>query len=99
MPPVVARSPIAARGDTATLAIVAFLRDGKHMSAPRNESSRRAIAATCTQHGGTPGFTNLLVSKRGGDIEVDPHVTGCCLIRLDEDGARTLCAAITELLG
>jgi hypothetical protein len=69
------------------------------MSAPRNTSSRRTIAVTCTQHGGTPGFTNLLVRKRGDIIELDPHVTGCCVVQLDETGARELCELLAEWLG
>ena len=66
--------------------------------APR-VSNRRAIAATCTKCGGTPGFTNLVISKRGGDIELDPHATGGCVIRLDEDSARTLSETVLEWLG
>lgn len=62
-------------------------------------SNRRAIAATCTQHGGTPGFTNLVVSKKDGTIELDPHATGGCVIRLDESGARSMCESVLEWLG
>jgi hypothetical protein len=46
------------------------------------------------------GFTNLVVTKRrDGDVELDPHVAGCCLVRLDEDGARVLSEALQEWLG
>lgn len=62
-------------------------------------SSRRVIPATCTQHGGARGFTNLVVTKRDGEIELDPHATGGCLIKLDETSARGLCEALTEWLG
>jgi hypothetical protein len=62
-------------------------------------SNRCAIPATCTTHGGTPGFTNLVVSKRGGIVLFDPHVDGSCLITLDEAGARTLFEALQEWLG
>lgn len=62
-------------------------------------NGRRAIPATCTQHGGTPGFTNLLITKRDGEIELDPHVTGQCVIRLDESGARNMCETVMEWLG
>ena len=61
--------------------------------------NRRAIPATCAQHGGTPGFTNLVVSKRDGAIELNPHVDGCCLVTLDEAGARVLSEALQEWLG
>lgn len=62
-------------------------------------SSRRVISATCTQHGGARGFTNLVVRKLDGEIELDPHVTGGCLLKLDEDGAMVLRDALVEWLG
>ncbi len=62
-------------------------------------SNRRVIPATCTQHGGARGFTNLVVAKRDGDIELDPHATGGCLITLDETSTRALRDALTEWLG
>jgi hypothetical protein len=65
----------------------------------RNASCRRVIHASCTQHGGSRGFTNLVVSKHDGDIELDPHITGGCVILLDEDGARSLSEALQEWLG
>jgi hypothetical protein len=64
-----------------------------------NGSNRRAIPATCTTHGGTPGYTNLVVTRRGGSIQLDPHADGSCVIILDEAGARTLCEALQEWLG
>jgi len=60
---------------------------------------RRAIPATCTTHGGTPGHTNLVVSKRGGHVEFDPHIDRLCVITLDEDGTRVLRKALQERLG
>jgi len=30
-----------------------------------NGSNRRTIPVTCATHGGTPGYTNLVISKRG----------------------------------
>lgn len=65
----------------------------------RNVSCRRAIPVTCTQHGGTPGFTNLVITQRDGDIELDPHVDRGCVLLLDETGARALSRALQELLG
>jgi hypothetical protein len=62
-------------------------------------SNRRAIGATCIKCGGTPGFTNLLISKRGDEIELDPHATGGCVIRLDESGARNMCETVLKWLG
>ncbi|MGH3985233.1 MAG: hypothetical protein ACRDST_21725 [Pseudonocardiaceae bacterium] len=60
---------------------------------------RRAIPATCELHRGSVGYTNLMVGKRDGAIVLDPHVTGCCVISLDENGATTLRDTLTEWLG
>ncbi|MGH4008935.1 MAG: hypothetical protein ACRDTH_12400 [Pseudonocardiaceae bacterium] len=57
-------------------------------------SNSRAIAVTCTQHGAA-GFINLMVSKRDGAIVLDPHVSGSCVITLDETAAT----ALFDLLG
>jgi hypothetical protein len=51
------------------------------------------------KHAGARGFTNLVVTRRDGDIELDPHATGACVISLDESGARDLCETLTEWLG
>ncbi len=64
-----------------------------------NKNRRKAIPATCGLHRGPIGFANLLVSKQGGSIVLDPHVTGACVISLDEDGAKTLRNILTEWLG
>ena len=63
------------------------------------ERNRRTIPATCTKHGGTPGFTNLVMRKLDGEIEFDPHATGQCVIRLGEDAATEVRDQITEWLG
>jgi hypothetical protein len=72
---------------------------GAPLEAPVTGHNRRVIPATCTTHGGTPGYTNLVVTKHDAEIELDPHVNGSCVIRLEEDGARTLCEALQEWLG
>jgi hypothetical protein len=69
------------------------------MSVRADGNPRRVIPATCSTHRGTPGYTNLVVSNRDGNIELDPHVDGSCLITLDEDGARMLFEALREWLG
>lgn len=61
--------------------------------------NRRVIHVHCSTHGGSRGFTNLVVSRREGSIELDPHVTGQCLLVLDETAATELSDAISELLG
>lgn len=61
---------------------------------------RKAIPATCQLHRGPVGFTNLMVSKkRDGTIVLDPHVTGSCVVSLDENGAARLRDLLTEWLG
>jgi hypothetical protein len=62
-------------------------------------SNRRVIAATCTKHAGERGFTNLVVTRRDGDIELDPHVAGSCVITLDETAATALFDLLGEWLG
>lgn len=64
-----------------------------------SDSSRRVIHASCTQHGAARGFTNLVVRKLDGEIEFDPHATGACVLRLDEQEACALRDALTEWLG
>jgi hypothetical protein len=61
--------------------------------------NRRVISATCTTHAGARGFTNLVVTRRDGDIELDPHATGACVVRLDRSGARDLYEMLTEWFG
>jgi hypothetical protein len=72
------------------------LRD--HAEHPRSDRRRVVISATCQQHRGV-GFTNLLVTIRGGAIVLDPHVDGSCAISLDEQGAITLRDTLTKWLG
>ncbi|MGH3426034.1 MAG: hypothetical protein ACRDRI_13115 [Pseudonocardiaceae bacterium] len=60
---------------------------------------RKAIPATCALHRGPVGFANLMVSVNNGTIVFDPHVTGACVITLDEDGACLLRDLLTEWLG
>ena len=65
----------------------------------RPHHNRRVIHATCSRHGGPLGFTNLVVSKRDGRIELDPHADGSCVLTLDEDAATQLRDALGEWLG
>lgn len=66
--------------------------------ATAGRGNRRAIPAHCILHGGTPGFTNLVVRKLDGGIQLDPHVDGSCLITLKEDSARLLFDVLREWL-
>jgi hypothetical protein len=74
--------------------------DGANDIPPRRPRERRkVIHASCSVHQVAMGFTNLAVSKRNGEIELDPHVDGSCLLTLSEDAACALRDALTELLG
>jgi hypothetical protein len=50
-------------------------------------------------HQGAVGFTNLVVSKRNGQIELNPHADGSCLLTLSEDEACALRDVLIEWLG
>jgi len=69
-----------------------------HVNGP-NKRRRKGIPASCQLHRGPVGFANLLVSMQEGSIVFDPHVTGACVMALDEEGARTLLFVLTEWLG
>lgn len=60
---------------------------------------RKAIPVTCRLHKGPEGFANLMVSVDDGTIVLDPHVTGSCVITMDEAAACTLRDLLTEWLG
>ncbi|MGH3772393.1 MAG: hypothetical protein ACRDRW_13535 [Pseudonocardiaceae bacterium] len=61
--------------------------------------NRKAIPVTCAVHRGPRNFANLVVEKQGGEIILDPHVTGECVIILDEDGATALFEVLRRWLG
>ncbi len=66
---------------------------------PPTASNSRTVAATCRTHRGCKGFCNLRLAKVNGEIVLDPHVSGCCVISLDENEARTVRDTLTEWLG
>ncbi|MGH3846877.1 MAG: hypothetical protein ACRDS0_36460 [Pseudonocardiaceae bacterium] len=69
------------------------------MGEPSNEN-RRVIPASCTCAGIARGFTNLVIRRLpNGHIELDPHVTGTCVLTLDEDSSRGLHEALGDWLG
>jgi hypothetical protein len=61
-------------------------------------SQRRVLMTTCQAHGAA-GFTNLLVTKEGGFIVLNPHLGNCCVLRLDEQVATALYHLFGEWLG
>jgi hypothetical protein len=58
----------------------------------------RTIPTTCQIHG-CQGFCNLRVSKIGGEIVLNPHVDGSCVLRLDHTAASQLFDILGEWLG
>jgi hypothetical protein len=65
----------------------------------RRDPNRRVIDVTCSTHGGAHGFTPLVCTKRDNLIEIDPHVTGQCVLVLNEKAASELFDALREWLG
>jgi hypothetical protein len=76
-----------------------IIMESHHHTNRPNRGHRKAIPATCGLHRGPIGFANLMVSLHGRSVVLDPHVTGECLITLDEQGAKTLCDLVTHWLG
>jgi hypothetical protein len=66
---------------------------------PTSDRRRVVIHAACSMHGGGIGFANLVVTKRDGEIELDPHADGSCKLTLAEDEAVVLRDALTRWLG
>ncbi|MGH4009194.1 MAG: hypothetical protein ACRDTH_13745 [Pseudonocardiaceae bacterium] len=62
-------------------------------------NSRKVIHASCSLHGGPAVFANVVLRKVDGGIELDPHVTGSCVLRFAEYEAAALAETITEWLG
>ncbi len=73
--------------------------DTDDVAATKPVRTRKVIHATCTRHGGSRGFTNLVMTKIGGRITLDPHATGACVIELDEAEATAVWDQLTEWLG
>ena len=66
---------------------------------PAAHRIRQVIHATCTRHGGARGFANLVVAKSDGGIVLDSHVTGACVLVLDEAAATELRDQLMEWRG
>jgi hypothetical protein len=63
-----------------------------------SDRRRLVIHATCAVHRGPAGFANVVVSKRDGTIDLDPHVTGACVLTLAEAEAAALRDQLVEWL-
>ncbi|MGH3698401.1 MAG: hypothetical protein ACRDRU_11275 [Pseudonocardiaceae bacterium] len=59
---------------------------------------RKVIPTTCSVQGVARGYTNLAVLQIGSEIVLDPHVTGGCVIVLDETAANALFKVLREWL-
>jgi hypothetical protein len=70
--------------------------ESEHRTVPRN---RKVIHASCSVHQSALGFANVVVSKRDGQIELDCHVDGSCVLTLAEDEAIALRDVLIEWLG
>jgi hypothetical protein len=68
-------------------------------TAKASRENRRAIPVSCALHQGPRGFDNLVVEKQGNEIVLDPHVTGACVIILDEAAATALFDVLGKWLG
>jgi hypothetical protein len=66
--------------------------------AHNHEPPDRTIPTTCQIHG-CRGFCNLRVSKIDGEIVLNPHVDGSCVLRLDRTAATQLFDALGKWLG
>jgi hypothetical protein len=68
-------------------------------TAGASRENRRAIPVSCALHRGPRGFANLVVERKlNGEFVLDPHVTGACVIILDEDAATALFEALRTWL-
>jgi hypothetical protein len=74
-------------------------RSGAGNKPVRRDPNRRVIDVYCSVHGGARGFTPLVCTKRDDVIELNPHVTGQCVIILDEKAVSELFDALGEWLG
>jgi hypothetical protein len=63
-----------------------------------HRAHRRVLITTCQEHGAA-SFTNLLVTKEGAFIVLNPHVANCCTLRLDGQTATALYHLFGQWLG
>jgi hypothetical protein len=61
------------------------------------DRNQMTLPATCNLHG-IAGFTNLRVRLRPRGLEIDPHVTGACVLTLSLVDAAVLHSRLAEWL-
>ena len=69
-----------------------------HSTGSTRRAQRRVLMTTCQAHGAAD-FTNLLVTKEGGHIVLNPHIGNCCVLRLEEKTATVLYHLFGQWLG
>jgi hypothetical protein len=65
----------------------------------KRDPNRRVVMCHCMVHGGPRDFTNLVLTKRDSEIEMNPYATGRCIIVLDQNAATKLFDVLGEWLG
>ncbi|MGH3869649.1 MAG: hypothetical protein ACRDQ4_26815 [Pseudonocardiaceae bacterium] len=63
---------------------------------PLKARNHRAIPSHRRLHGECRGFRNRRLIKTGGSIVLDPHITGCGMIVLDQDQATAIRDTLAE---
>jgi hypothetical protein len=69
------------------------------VTAMESRENRRAIPVRCLAHAGSEGLSVLRVERHGEQIVLAPHVSGACVIVLDEAAAATLFDVLGTWLG
>ncbi|MGH3852832.1 MAG: hypothetical protein ACRDR6_04905 [Pseudonocardiaceae bacterium] len=70
-----------------------------HPEQPPKTTNHRAIPSSRRIHRECRGFRNLHLIKAGASIVLDPHITGCGVIVLDQDQAIAVRDTLAEGLG
>ena len=64
-----------------------------------SRANERTIMVTCATCPGARGFTSLRVTRIGGDIVLDPHFAGACVLVFNETAATALFDLLGEWVG
>jgi hypothetical protein len=69
------------------------------MAYPRSASASRAVSGERASSNPAPRrFCNIVVTKDEGEIAMDPHVTGTCVLIFNEGEASALRDLLVEWL-
>lgn len=64
----------------------------------RRDGNRLVLHVTCQIHGGTEGFTNLVVTRNENTITLNSHADNSCVLTLDEVTANAFHETLGEWL-